>query len=120
VCCFSPLWLYAQLAATHVIVSDVAVATEPRGAVALASERRPDEMGDVELIRATPRRRQALVAILRVQHFGAGGRWQMARTPGLAPPCLLEGDAALRWSPLKRRHHGRRRSRSRRAGHRGD
>jgi predicted solute-binding protein len=92
----SPL-AYARLAATHVIVSDVAVATEPRGAVALASERRPDEIGDVEIdTRDASPAAEALAAILRVQHFGAGGRWQMTRTPGLAPPArLLEGDAAL-------------------------
>jgi predicted solute-binding protein len=92
----SPL-AYARLAATHVIVGDVAVVDEPRGLVALASERRPDELGDVEIDArdATPAA-EALAAILRVQHFGAGGRWTTTRQPSPgAPARLAEGDAAL-------------------------
>lgn len=87
----------AWLSATHVIVADIAVATEPRGLVALASERRPDELGEIEIdARDASAAAAALADILRVQHFGAGGLWQMTRTPAPGTSArLTEGDAAL-------------------------
>jgi predicted solute-binding protein len=88
---------YARLAATHVIIGEVAVASEPRGAVALATEQRPDELGDVEIdARDASPAAEALAGLLRALHFGAGGWWRMTRepTPGAAAR-LAEGDAAL-------------------------
>jgi predicted solute-binding protein len=92
----SPL-AYARLAATHVVVGDVAVAGEPRGAVALATEQRPDELGDVEIdVRDATPAAEALARILRALHFGAGGLWKMTREPSPgATARLAEGDAAL-------------------------
>jgi predicted solute-binding protein len=92
----SPL-AYARLVATHVIVADIAVATEPRGLVALACERRPDELGEIAVdARDASPAAAALAGVLRVQHFGAGGLWQMTRTPPAGTPArLVEGDVAL-------------------------
>ena len=47
---------------------------EPRGPVALATERRPDELGEIEIdARDASPAAEALASILRGLHFGAGG-----------------------------------------------
>jgi predicted solute-binding protein len=65
--------------------------------VALATEQRPDELGDVEIdARDASPAAEALASILRALHFGAGGWWRTTREPAVgASARLAEGDAAL-------------------------
>lgn len=84
------------LAASEVIVADLAVVDPKHGCVALAAMARPDELRGIEIdCRDVSRTTESLGRFLAHQHFGATG-WRFTRQPAPgAPARLLEGDAAL-------------------------
>jgi hypothetical protein len=86
----------ALCAPASVIVADVAVTSRFRGAQALASAVRPDELEVAEIdARDVSTTTETLLRILAAQHFGARG-WAVTRAaaPG-ASARLLEGERAL-------------------------
>jgi predicted solute-binding protein len=92
----APPLVAATLAATHVIVADVALVTPTRGTLALVSARRPDELDGAEIdARDVSETAEALAGLLAGPYFGAAG-WTITRQPAPgAMARLVEGAAAL-------------------------